>query len=89
MAIVETKHRAVQGTHDSFSLQHHEFTGTDIEGQREVRAAIDICLDPRARAMDQKGKCVDAFAIADLLATAFENLLHSTKNLAGGWREVM
>lgn len=79
----------MQGTHDAFSLQHHEFTGPDIEGQREVRAAIDIRLDPRARAMDQKGKCVGAFPVADLLAMAFGNLLDSTKNLTGGWREVM
>jgi hypothetical protein len=39
--------------------------------------------------MDQKRKCVGPFAVADLLATAFGNLLHSTKNLTGGWRELM
>jgi len=89
MATVKTKYRAVECTHDARCIQHHEFTGTRIERQGEVRAAIDIRFDLLARAMDQKGKPMDAFAIADFLAEAIRNILNSTKDLTRGWCEVM
>jgi hypothetical protein len=89
ITIIQTKYRTVEGTHDARSIQHHEFTGTGIEGQGEVRAAIDIRFDFRARPMDKKGKCIGAFAVADLLAKAIRKILDSTKDLTCGWCEVM
>jgi hypothetical protein len=81
IATIKTKHRAVEGAHDTRSIHHHELTGKVIEGQGEMRAAVDVCLDFRPGAMDNKGKRICAFAVTDLFAMTIGNFLNCTEGL--------
>jgi hypothetical protein len=54
-----------------------------------MRTAVDIDFDFRTEAMDKKGQCIGALAVADLFAMTIGNLLHCTDDLTRGRCEVM
>ncbi len=89
IAIFKTKDRAVEGAHDALSIQHHELIGKVIEGQGEMRAAVDVCPDSRTGAMDKNGKRIRSLAEANLFAKTIGNFLYYTKDLTWGWCEIM